>query len=522
MMMNGSGSKSARLGVVELVTKAGDRPDDDLDELFTELKQEFSAPLGLYDRRLRTWRRRVGAPASAFPDPEALRLDPHRALVVRPRDGLGGGPTWLILPVAISGGRDLLALAGFVPATAGVPAIAAFHDGVSWGPSCPEPALRAWGQSVADRLRAEFNSRLAREPAHGQILEPSVPDRLIRRLRVSDAPDRFQRLAAAAVREALDVEVVAWIPATRREPVVVAGELGGFEPDDFRALVPEPGSGSVWISNRADRPPPDPIRRIAGAAADSESPVGWLVAVNPLDDRPFVAEVELLQTVASLVANQRANARLYGELKELLFGVIRSLSAAIDAKDPYTSGHSERVARIAVRLGEELGLAHQERSDLYLMGLLHDIGKIGIEDEVLKKPGKLSPEEYRKIQGHVRIGVRILSDLKKLHHLLPGVAAHHEHLDGSGYPAGLAGEQIPLSARILAVADAFDAMSSSRPYRRRMSPSEINDVFRSGSGIQWDSNVVEALFACRPDIERIRQKGLGESVLRAVDGAMER
>ena len=156
------------------------------------------------------------------------------------------------------------------------------------------------------------------------------------------------------------------------------------------------------------------------------------------------------------------------------------------------------------------------------MGLLHDVGKIGVEDGVLKKPGKLTPEEFRSIQGHVKIGIHILSDLKKLHHLLPGVAYHHESLDGTGYPSGLSGESIPLPARILAVADAFDAMSSTRPYRRRLPPSEIDAIFRKGSGVQWDPRVIDALFACRADLDRIRSKGLGESLQRAVGDALGR
>jgi putative nucleotidyltransferase with HDIG domain len=201
----------------------------------------------------------------------------------------------------------------------------------------------------------------------------------------------------------------------------------------------------------------------------------------------------------------------------LLFGIIRALTAAIDAKDPYTSGHSERVARIACRLAEEMGIQPPKRSDLYLAGLLHDIGKIGIDDELLNKPAPLTPQEYRQIQAHVEIGVTILKDLKKLHHILPGVRHHHENLDGSGYPDQLSGEEIPLEARILAVADAFDAMSSNRPYRKRLSFLKIDEIFREGRGIQWDPGVVDAMFACRGDVEMIRQKGLGESLFGAVE-----
>jgi HD-GYP domain-containing protein (c-di-GMP phosphodiesterase class II) len=262
---------------------------------------------------------------------------------------------------------------------------------------------------------------------------------------------------------------------------------------------------------------------VAAVAADSQGTTGWLVALNPLDGRPFTAaEVETLQPVASLIGTQQTNARLYADLKELLFGVIRALTSAIDAKDPYTSGHSERVARIAVRLAEELGMSANQRSDLYLMGLLHDVGKIGIDDSVLKKTGPLTPDEYRLIQSHVEIGVHILSDLKKLSHLLPGVLHHHESLDGSGYPAGLAGDQIPFEARILAVADSFDAMSSTRPYRRRLTSTQIDENLRKGAGVQWDARVVDALFACREDVDAIRQKGLGESLQVVVNETLGR
>jgi putative nucleotidyltransferase with HDIG domain len=247
------------------------------------------------------------------------------------------------------------------------------------------------------------------------------------------------------------------------------------------------------------------------------------MVVNPPEDRPIGAlEIERGQYVASLIATQLHNARIYADLKDLLFGIIRALTAAIDAKDPYTSGHSERVARIAVRIAEEMGMPSQKRSDLYLTGLLHDIGKIGIDDDVLKKAGPLTPEEFRRIQEHVEIGVTILKDLKKLRHILPGVRHHHESLDGTGYPDQLEGAEIPMEARILAVADSFDAMSSNRPYRRRLSPMQIDEILAKGRGVQWDPEVVDALHACRMDVEAIRQKGLGDSLIGAVDVTLGR
>jgi HD-GYP domain-containing protein (c-di-GMP phosphodiesterase class II) len=157
-----------------------------------------------------------------------------------------------------------------------------------------------------------------------------------------------------------------------------------------------------------------------------------------------------------------------------------------------------------------------------LTGLLHDVGKIGIDDMVLKKNGPLTPDEFRQIQAHVEIGVTILKDLKKLNHILPGVKHHHENFDGTGYPDRLAGESIPIEARILAVADAFDAMSSNRPYRRRLSLAQIDNIFENGRDVQWDSRVVDALVACRSDVEAIRQKGLGESLIGAVDVTLGR
>ena len=337
-------------------------------------------------------------------------------------------------------------------------------------------------------------------------------------MRISDAPEQFQELALKALRAAMKVAAVAWVPSAPGEMIVVAGEVEGLRSRDFRAMVPAGTDQTATIVNDASRLHVSSVRRALVVAAESQATTGWLVAVNTIDDRPFgVGEVELLQPVASLIGTHRTNGRLYRDLKEMLFGIIRALTAAIDAKDPYTSGHSERVARIAVRLAEELGMASGPRGDLYLMGLLHDVGKIGIDDGVLKKAGPLNVDEFREVQKHVEIGMTILSDLKKLQHLMPGVASHHENFDGSGYPRGLKGESIPQVGRILAVADSFDAMSSTRPYRRSMTSTKIDEIFRAGAGKQWDPTIVDALFASRADIEQIRSKGLGGSLVAAVD-----
>jgi HD-GYP domain-containing protein (c-di-GMP phosphodiesterase class II) len=355
--------------------------------------------------------------------------------------------------------------------------------------------------------------------------EHVVIGRLIRRLRVSEAPDRFHALAANVLRSSLGVEAVAWVPRDARDPVIISGAVDEMEPASYRLLAQSPGfdegpTSDDFSHGRRPRGVLGTVGRYAVAAAGM---VGWVVAVNTPRSRPFSAsEVERLHYVGSLIEAQVANAGIYTELKGLLFGIIRALTAAIDAKDPDTSGHSERVARIAVRIAEELAIPSTRRSDLYLAGLLHDVGKIGIDDDVLKKPGPLSDEEHRKLQCHVEIGVNILRDLKRLSHILPGVRHHHESYDGSGYPDRLCGDAIPIEARILAVADSFDAMSSNRPYRKRLSLMQIDDIFRKGRGQQWDPEVVDALFACRADVEAIRQKGLGESLIGAVDVALGR
>ncbi|MDB5390461.1 MAG: rpfG 2 [Planctomycetaceae bacterium] len=205
------------------------------------------------------------------------------------------------------------------------------------------------------------------------------------------------------------------------------------------------------------------------------------------------------------------------ELKDLLVSLTRSLTASIDAKDPYTMGHSERVGRIAAELGREIGMQGEELSDIYLAGLLHDIGKIGIKDSVLQKQGTLTSEEFEHIKQHPTIGFQILSEVQAIKHLLPGVLYHHERYDGRGYPHKLHGESIPLIARILAVADTLGAMHTSRPYRAAMSIHRVEEIFREGTGSQWDPQIVDALFRCKSQIYAIRQRGVGESLRHALD-----
>jgi len=151
---------------------------------------------------------------------------------------------------------------------------------------------------------------------------------------------------------------------------------------------------------------------------------------------------------------------------------------------------------------------------------LHDVGKIGIRDTVLLKPDVLTPEEREHIKQHVTIGYSILADLRQIRNLLPGVLYHHERWDGTGYPDGLAGENIPLLARILAVADAYDAMSNARPYRDAIPCRKVEEILVKGMSTQWDKQVVQAFMRCRQTVHTIRQRGVGDSLRLAIEGTL--
>ncbi len=265
---------------------------------------------------------------------------------------------------------------------------------------------------------------------------------------------------------------------------------------------------------------------LAFILSEPEAP-GCVLALNrkaQTDDDPAPpfrrGDAALLTPFVALVRLHAAASGRYQDLKDLMVGLARALTSAIDAKDSYTFGHSERVARIGVELGRTLGLEGDDLSDIYLSGLLHDVGKIGIRDDVLRKVDPLTSEEFEHIKQHVTIGYTILADLKPIRNLLPGVLYHHERWDGKGYPHGLAGESIPLLPRILAVADAYDAMSTNRPYREALPIREVEDRLTKGAGTQWDARVVDAFARCRQRIHAIRQRGVGESLRTALDAAL--
>ena len=199
---------------------------------------------------------------------------------------------------------------------------------------------------------------------------------------------------------------------------------------------------------------------------------------------------------AMALANQSASllhgVQLYRELADLLFSTLEALSSAIDAKDAYTHGHSQRVADYAVKIAREMGYSSKFLTMLKIAGMLHDFGKIGIREKILTKEGTLNDEERQAMKEHPAIGARILGKFKSFTDIVPGIRHHHERFDGSGYPDGLKGEAIPLVGRIISIADAYDAMTTTRPYRRQMRPDEARGELQKFSGIQFDPELVKA------------------------------
>ncbi|MBR5421573.1 MAG: HD-GYP domain-containing protein [Lachnospiraceae bacterium] len=181
------------------------------------------------------------------------------------------------------------------------------------------------------------------------------------------------------------------------------------------------------------------------------------------------------------------------EVKALSVEVMEALAHTIDAKDEYTKGHSVRVAAYSRMLAERMGLSADECENVYYMGLLHDIGKIGVPNEIINSPTKLTEEEFSVVKMHPGLGFDILSEIKSRPDLAIGARWHHERFDGSGYPDGRAGEEIPLPARIISVADSYDAMTSNRSYRKYLSQEKVKEELKKNEGTQFDPGVVSAM-----------------------------
>jgi putative nucleotidyltransferase with HDIG domain len=252
------------------------------------------------------------------------------------------------------------------------------------------------------------------------------------------------------------------------------------------------GIASVWLSRTIARPIDTLSASLSGMTRTRDFDHPLTLGGDSLEvDTLTAAFNTMIQSVKAAEA----------ETLSAYLGTIRALALALDARDPYTAGHSERVSAVSLAIGRWLALDDAQLEVLRLGALLHDIGKIGISDQVLMKAGPLTPAEYEIIKQHPGVGARILRSVPFLEPHIPIVELHHERPDGRGYPHGLRGTEIPLLASIVHVADAFDAMTSARAYRPARATSEgLRELWRC-AGSQFDAEVVHALAKALPDID---------------------
>jgi putative nucleotidyltransferase with HDIG domain len=240
---------------------------------------------------------------------------------------------------------------------------------------------------------------------------------------------------------------------------------------------------------------------IAGLLAFAAPPIMMRLAMKQYVDKTTRSAAMLKRKNEQLQKANREILAMSERLKETYEATLEALAAALDARDSETGGHSSRVTVYTMAMARELGVLEEgdDWLDIERAALLHDVGKIGVSDAILNKPGPLTSEEWQQMRKHPAIGYEMLKDVKFLSRAAEIVYAHHERYDGRGYPTGLKGEDVPLGARIFAVADAFDAMTSNRPYRRALSADKAREEIVTNSGTQFDPDVVEAFLRCLPD-----------------------
>jgi HD-GYP domain-containing protein (c-di-GMP phosphodiesterase class II) len=268
------------------------------------------------------------------------------------------------------------------------------------------------------------------------------------------------------------------------------GIVGSVAATGQAEVVNEVAADPRWQGDPAD----DFVTRaiLAAPLISQGRVIGVMQLLNPLDRQRFTdADLWRMRMFAALVASPLHNARLYAAQQRQFFNMVTALAETLEKKDPYTGGHVRRVVAYSLLLGIELGLSRVELRDLWLAATLHDIGKIGVPDRILGKPAPLDANEAEIMRRHTVYGAEIVSHLAN-HQVLPGVRNHHERFDGTGYPDGLAHPELPLAPRIISVADTFDAMTTSRPYRRGLAPEEASAEIANAAGSQFCPRVVAA------------------------------
>jgi HD-GYP domain-containing protein (c-di-GMP phosphodiesterase class II) len=442
----------------------------------------------------------------------------------------GEGTFQLILKLALPGVPTLVAFARmpFVGAQ-GLPSQSALLQ--------HQRALYRWLNSIHDKFQLENQLREKRRSERAQAAQNSTTwdalmtlNTLARRLRAHKGPKGNHEQILKAAFGFASSEALYWIPVRAEAPVLIEGATLISDPE-ARQLAhalgrcPELKAPAPLFFNRVVmtkwgwRFPQ--IQSLVAFLVTDQGQLGWFIAMNRANRQVFRrSDAALLLPFVAMLELQLRWSQRNKDLKALLVGLTQSLANALDAKDPYTLGHSERVARVAVELGKEMGMRGEELGQIYLAGLLHDVGKIGVRDTILQKRGPLTPEEQEQVKQHVMIGYWILAELRPIRHLLPAVLHHHERYDGTGYPAGLADDRIPLHARVLAVADAYDAMSHQRPYRESLPYHRVEATLVAGAGTQWDKEVVDAFLRCQQKIRAINRRPISHALRQAIEATL--
>lgn len=383
--------------------------------------------------------------------------------------------------------------------------------------------LELLAEKLQDRTKTEEQSDMVSSELAQTYEELVLLHRLSTNMKVTEADSNFLQMACDCLTEIVFVEGIAILLEKTIEDEqqwVIAAGSGLIDVDDQMAailhgrLTEEINEGKeALLDSEIDSPFrydwPSRIKNViavpffgkdnsdshcGGAAHNGNSIMGLMVAINRIGKQDFDStDVKLFNSVAGGCAVFIENGRLFKDLKELFIGSLKALTSSIDAKDKYTHGHSERVAFIsrwiAERLSDREPLDQEQIHKIYLAGLLHDIGKIGIDEALLRKNGKLTEEEYDRIKKHPSIGAGILREIKQMRDIVAGVLCHHERVDGRGYPNALQDEQIPLTGKIVGLADCFDAMTSKRTYRDAMTVEQALAEIEKGLGTQFDEKL---------------------------------
>jgi len=324
-----------------------------------------------------------------------------------------------------------------------------------------------------------------------------------------------REVLATTVVESLAVVLVSPEDDRTEPTVVTAGPLQASRDEVIRLYQQvcneSPNAGAAFVVNDASRKPefawarPWLAHAVFFELSRGGERFGGILAVNHSDGEDFGSEeIQLVNAVAQRSSAFLENVRLYDDLEQLFMGMLHALVNSIDAKDPYTCGHSQRVAWLSRHVAGRAGVPEAECQRVYLSGLLHDVGKIGISESVLRKTGYLTTEEYEEIKRHPEIGARILQGVRQVEDLIPGVFHHHERIDGKGYPYRLRGEDVPFLGRIIGLADSFDAITTSRTYRTAQPVQVAAAEIRRCAGTQFDPALAELFL--QDDLDTVRRE----------------